>query len=86
MNLLERIQSLPAPWVCVLVAAICFGEQFVISSALLPGSLLVVALGSALAQDLISPWVVLSVWAGNYLGDCASFVLGRTFGHRFRVG
>lgn len=82
MNIIEDIQTLPFPVAAGLVVAICFGEQLIITSALLPGSLAVIALGFGLARGIGAPALILAVFAGNYLGDLASYFLGRTAGQR----
>jgi membrane-associated protein len=64
----------------LLIFSIAFGEAFILSSFLLPGTLLTIGFGGLVRTGALPPWIVLATWAGTFLGDVCSYFLARRVG------
>ena len=64
----------------LLIFSIAFGEAFILSSFLLPGTLLTIGFGGLVRTGVLPPWIVLATWAGTFLGDLCSYFLARRIG------
>ena len=68
-------------FVCaLLIFSIAFGEAFILSSFLLPGTLLTIGFGGLVRTGALPPWIVLATWAGTFLGDVCSYFLAKRVG------
>jgi len=68
----------------VLIFSIAFGEAFVFTSFLLPGTLLTIGFGGLVRTGALPPWITVVTWAGTFLGDVCSYLLAKRVGSWLR--
>jgi membrane protein DedA with SNARE-associated domain len=64
----------------LLIFSIAFGEAFILSTFLLPGTLLTIGFGGFVRTGALPAWIAAATWAGTFLGDVCSYFLARRVG------
>lgn len=86
LPLLERLAQTLGPWTYLLVGALAFLETGAFVGFLVPGEFTVILGGVVAGEgDISIVLLVAVVWACTFLGDTASFFLGRRLGRGFVV-
>jgi membrane protein DedA with SNARE-associated domain len=63
------------PWMYIGFLVLAVAEAFVVTTYLLSGTLVFVAVGTLIVLGKVDPAVVVLIYAGTVLGDCLSFAL-----------
>jgi membrane protein DedA with SNARE-associated domain len=66
------------PWLGPILAAAAFAEAMVMIGVFVPVTPALLAIGAAVASRMIGPWLLVWVMAGAFLGNAASYELGRS--------